>query len=138
MEQQYRMERRLLRSAFVLFLLTAVLVLLALFRVDARGLRITLLILSVLPFAVGLWLLFLIRVSHVAAREKRNFFLYDPRRRANRELSELSSEEVLERGFRYMSMFRRGRQFYIASLFDEEGVPPRCSSRCSVICCSSC
>ena len=122
--EQRDMERRLLRTAFLLLLLSGLLVALSLARVESLGLRIALWVFAALPLLFSLGLFRMVWLANVTRREGRNFFLYDPRLRGNRDPSELELDEVMDRTFRYMSTFRQGRQFYLARLFDEEGGAP--------------
>lgn len=117
-------ERRIFRTAFLLLLLSALIVVLAFAKVEPLYARVGLLVFAALPLLSALGMLRMVWYARTAARERRNFFLYDPRLRCNRDPSELQLEEVMDRTYRYMSMFRQGREFYLARLFDAEGGAP--------------
>ena len=123
-EENRKLGGRVLRTAVLLLLLAGLLVLLALLKVSNTVLRIGLLVLAAIPLIGSLLCFYVLWLANSAKQTQRNFFLYDPKRKCNRSVEELDADEVMGRTLQYMSMFRRGRQLYIASLFDEAGGAP--------------
>lgn len=117
-------ERIFLRVATVLFGISLILVAVAFTKISALELRILLIALAALPFVFAAFLVYIVILSHRAQKGGHNYFLYDRSIKGNMPLEKLTSAHVSERIMHYMALFRRGKQLYISSLFDEKGGAP--------------
>ena len=54
-----------------------------------------------------------------AEKNRRNFFLYDRKNKADIPISSLTTQQVRDKLVDFMSIFKRGGKLYIADLFDE-------------------
>ncbi|MBQ8432128.1 MAG: hypothetical protein IJX28_04515 [Clostridia bacterium] len=121
---QEQNERRLIRGAVVLLAITLILVCVALVRPLATPAKVLLLIGAALPFLLALFLLYLVLLGRRYRKGDHNFFLYDHKRRGNRPPEELTFAHASDCLMRYMALFRRGKQLYLSTLFDENGGAP--------------
>ena len=88
--------------------------------------RMTLYIVASLIAAVAmLFIMGAIALSR-AEKNKKNFFLYDRKKKADIPLSDLNLKIVRDKLLDFMSIFRRRGKLYIADLFDENPNIPEC------------
>jgi len=77
---------------------------------------------SIILFAAACFLI-VVLITGLRA-QKRNFFLYDPRKHQEITPDELTAEHIAERLMAYMAMFRHGQQLYLSELFDDDSEAP--------------
>ena len=123
MDQKHT-ERRLIRGAVVMMAISILLVALALTKAPSLLIRILVLCGAAVPFLIAVFLIYLVLLANRYRKGEHNFFLYDHRQRKNRPVEELTFAHVSDCLARYMSLFRRGKQLYLASLFDPDGGAP--------------
>ena len=116
------MERIILRSAAVLTAVSVIFIAFALTKVESLLWKILWVAVAAVPFVLALLLIYLVILAH--RRRDCNYFLYDYRRKANMPLEELTVDHVSDCLVRYMMLFRKGKELYLASLFDEAGGAP--------------
>jgi hypothetical protein len=112
----------MLRTIAVLIAMTVVLAVGAFTWTDALLGRILLLCCAAFPLLMALLCVYLLILAH--SRKDCNYFLYDRKRKANMLQEELTVEHISERLVQYMMLFRKGKELYLASLFDEAGGAP--------------
>ena len=118
------MERKWMRTSAVMLAIAIILGALAFSKAKTLGGKILLLCIAAIPFLIALLFIYSTVIAHRYRKGEHNFFLYDPRLRKNRPVEDLTFEHVSTCLTRYMALFRRGRQLYLASLFDEDGGAP--------------
>ena len=123
MDQKHS-ERILLRVATVLIGISVILVALAFTRLSGLPSRVLTVTIAALIFLLGGFLIYLVILSRRAQKGDHNYFLYDRALKKNMSPEQLTSAHVSLRTMHYMSLFRRGKQLYISSLFDENGGAP--------------
>ena len=121
---QVQSERRLVRTAVVLLAVTLILVCIALARPLSILGKVLLLVGAALPFLAALFLFYLVILGRRYRHGEHNFFLYDPKTKKNRPVEELTFAHASDCLMRYMALFRKGKQLYLSSLFDEDGGAP--------------
>ncbi len=117
-------ERKIIRTAVVFLAIAVITVCFAVVKLPFSLARILVLCLAAIPFAIALFLIYIVILGHVAGLQRRNFFLYDRKRRENISPEDLTAERVSECLLRYMALFRQGKQLYLSALFDESGGAP--------------
>ena len=117
-------ERRIIRIAVVLLAVAVVIACFAIVRLPFSLARLLLMSLAAIPFAISLFLVYIVVLGHLAGLQKRNFFLYDRKHHKNISPDDLTVERVSECLLRYMVLFRQGKQLYLSALFDESGGAP--------------
>ena len=114
---QKNTERGLIRIAVVLFAISIILIALAITKISSLIAKIFLIILAIAPFLIGALLIYIIILARRYQKGEHNFFLYDT-------LEELTFAHVSNCVARYMTLFKNGKQLYLATLFEEEGGAP--------------
>ncbi len=116
--------RLFLRISAILVGIAIIVAAIAIVKVEHPVARVLLLVLAGIPFLLAAFLIYLVILSYRADKGEHNYFLYDRALKGNMPLEKLTSAHVSECILRYMALFRRGKQLYIANLFDEEGGAP--------------
>lgn len=117
-------ERNLIHKAVVLLAVAVIVACFAIVKLPFSIAKLLVLCLAAIPFAIALFLIYVVILGHVAGLQKRNFFLYDRKKRKNVSPEDLTAEHVSECLLRYMALFRQGKQLYLGSLFDETSRAP--------------
>lgn len=109
---------RLIRVAAVMLAAAVVGVCLAIARISSLSARVAVLTLSGLLVFLGGFLIILVALANHHQKHKRNYFLYDKRKRADIDASELEIDRVRARVVDYMSLFKNGKKIYIGEMFE--------------------
>ena len=117
-------ERRIVRKVAVLLAIAFLLFCVAMVKIPFSFARILVLSLAGLPLAAALFLIYILILGHITAKQRHNFFLYDSMRKESISPEELTAKRVSECLLRYMMLFRHGKQLYLGALFDERGGAP--------------
>lgn len=120
---QKNTERRLIRIAVLLFAVSIILVAIALTKISSLFVKILLIVLAAIPVLIGAFLIYIILLAKSYQKGEHNFFLYDRKIRKNRPIEELTFAHVSNCVARYMTLFKSGKQLYLATLFEEGGAP---------------
>lgn len=109
----------MVRIACVLFAVSVIAICFGVARVESMPVRIAIFVSATFMILLGALFVYAAIYSKYSKTHKKNYFLYDKKRKGDRELSELDFELVRAKVIDYMSLFKHGKRLYVGEMFTD-------------------
>lgn len=107
----------MVRIACVLFAVAVVAICFGAVRVESIPVRIAIFTGAIFFILLGALFAFAAWYSKYSKTHKKNYFLYDKKRKGDRDLGELDFEYIRAKIIDYMSLFMHGKRLYVGEMF---------------------
>ena len=123
-EERAAINDKITRFGAILVAVGVVMYCFSITKIDQGFLRLLVSILACLIGALGIFIIIVVVAGSKAEKQKRNFFLYDRKKKQNIDVSELNISSVREKIADFMAAFKIRGKLYVGDLFDEKNRIP--------------
>ncbi|MBQ7357779.1 MAG: DUF202 domain-containing protein [Clostridia bacterium] len=110
-------EAKMVRIASVLIALAIIAICFGIARVEDTATKIIVFAAAAGLLFIGAIFVIVVVYAKYAQTHKRNYFLYDKKKKGDRPSSELNFEFIRGKVVDYMAMFKRGKKLYVGEIF---------------------